>query len=61
MIETHMRKAMIPVEELFAAWRRDLKYVAAYDALDNEFTSATAKIERSEISARRRRRGNECR
>jgi hypothetical protein len=44
IMETHMRKAMIPVEESFAAWRRDPKYVAAYDALENELTSATAKI-----------------
>jgi hypothetical protein len=60
-MEKHMRKAMIPVEEAFAAWRRDQKYVAAYLALENEFASATAKIGRSEISASRRRRGIECR
>lgn len=36
---------MIPVEESFAAWRKDPKYVTAYTALDDEFSLAKAMIE----------------
>jgi hypothetical protein len=36
---------MIPVEESFAAWRQDPKYVEAYDALGDEFSSAAGMIE----------------
>ena len=35
----------IPVEEVFAEWRRDPEYVAAYDALEEEFALASALIE----------------
>ncbi len=31
------QEVMIPVEEPFAAWRKDSKYVAAYNALEDEF------------------------
>jgi ribosome-binding protein aMBF1 (putative translation factor) len=34
----------IPAEETFARWRRDPEYVAAYDALEEEFAIATALI-----------------
>lgn len=34
-----------PVEEAFAAWRRDPEYVEAYDALEGEFSLARAGIE----------------
>ena len=40
-----MRSRMIPVEEAFAQWREDPKYVEAYDALDDEFSLAAAMIE----------------
>jgi hypothetical protein len=33
---------MIPVEESFAAWRKDPRYARAYNALDDEFARATA-------------------
>ena len=35
----------IPVEETFAEWRNDPKYVEAYDALEGEFSLAAALIE----------------
>jgi ribosome-binding protein aMBF1 (putative translation factor) len=35
---------MIPVEESFAEWRKNPKYVAAYDALEPEFALAAAFI-----------------
>jgi ribosome-binding protein aMBF1 (putative translation factor) len=38
-----MRK-YIPVEESFAEWRKDPEYVAAYDALEEEFALASALI-----------------
>ena len=34
----------IPVEESFAEWRRDPAYVAAYDALEDEFALASQII-----------------
>jgi hypothetical protein len=42
---------MIPVEESFAAWRKDPKYVAAYNALEDEFVSAAANAMRLRISS----------
>jgi hypothetical protein len=33
------------VEESFAAWRKDPEYEKAYNALEEEFTLATAMIE----------------
>jgi ribosome-binding protein aMBF1 (putative translation factor) len=37
---------MIPVEESFAAWRKDPEYEKAYnDALEDKFTLAAAMIE----------------
>jgi len=38
------RKKMIPVEESFAAWRKDPAYVKAYNALEDEFSLAAAMI-----------------
>ena len=35
----------IPVEEVFAEWRKDPEYVAAYDALEEEFGLAAALIQ----------------
>jgi hypothetical protein len=32
-----MTRKMIPVEESFAAWRKDPAYVRAYDALADQF------------------------
>ncbi len=36
---------MIPVEESFAEWRKDPKYVEAYDALEDEVSRAAALVE----------------
>jgi hypothetical protein len=58
MTETGIHKAkMIPVEELFAAWRKDPKYVEAYDALEAEFARAAATGMRLRISFEARRPG----
>ena len=35
----------IAVEEAFAEWRKDAKYVEAYEALDGEFALAAALID----------------
>jgi ribosome-binding protein aMBF1 (putative translation factor) len=40
-----MSRKMIPVEESFAAWRKDPAYVKAYNALVDEFSLAKAMIE----------------
>lgn len=40
-----MKRKMIPVEESFAAWRREPGYLEAYDALEDEFSLAAAMIE----------------
>ena len=37
-----MKRTMIPVEESFRVWREDPEYVKAYDALEDEFSLATA-------------------
>jgi ribosome-binding protein aMBF1 (putative translation factor) len=39
-----MRK-FIPVSEAFERWRKDPEYVAAYEALEEEFALASALIE----------------
>lgn len=39
-----MSRRLIPVEEAFREWRKDPKYVAAYDALEDEFAVAAALI-----------------
>jgi ribosome-binding protein aMBF1 (putative translation factor) len=38
-------RKLIPVEESFAKWRKDPKYVEAYNALEDEFSLATALID----------------
>jgi DNA-binding XRE family transcriptional regulator len=40
-----MRRKMAPVEESVAAWRRNPDYETAYNALEDEFSLATAMIE----------------
>jgi hypothetical protein len=35
---------MIPVEQSFAEWRKDPKYVEAYNALEDEFEFAAVMI-----------------
>jgi ribosome-binding protein aMBF1 (putative translation factor) len=40
-----MKRKFIPVEEAFAEWRKDPKYVAAYDALEEEFALASSLIQ----------------
>jgi len=39
-----MKTKFIPVEAPFKQWKKDPKYVAAYDALDEEFALASAMI-----------------
>jgi ribosome-binding protein aMBF1 (putative translation factor) len=39
-----MKPKFIPVEESFAQWQKDPKYVAEYDALEEEFVLASAMI-----------------
>ena len=39
-----MSRKFIPVEEAFREWRKDPKFVAAYDALEDEFAVASALI-----------------
>jgi hypothetical protein len=39
-----MKPKFIPVEESFSQWKKDPKYVAAYDALEGEFALASAPI-----------------
>ena len=39
-----MKTKFIPVEESFKQWKKDPKYVAAYDALESEFALASAMI-----------------
>ena len=40
-----MSRKLIPVEESFRQWRKDPRYKAAYDALEEEFSLASAMIE----------------
>ena len=39
-----MKRKFIPVEESFKQWKKDPKYIAAYDALEKEFAIASAMI-----------------
>jgi DNA-binding XRE family transcriptional regulator len=39
-----MTRPFIPVAQAFRKWRKDADYVAAYDALDDEFAVAAALI-----------------
>jgi ribosome-binding protein aMBF1 (putative translation factor) len=39
-----MKRKFIPVQESFAKWKKDPKYVAAYTALEEEFAFASALI-----------------
>ncbi len=39
-----MTRKMIPVEESFAKWRKDPAYLAAYNALEDEFALAEVMI-----------------
>ena len=39
-----MKTKFIPVEESFKNWKKDPKYVAAYQALEEEFALASAMI-----------------
>ena len=39
-----MKKIFIPAEESFKQWKKDPRYVAAYDALEAEFALASAGI-----------------
>lgn len=40
-----MNRKLIDADEVVAAWRNDPAYVAAYDALEDEFALARALIE----------------
>jgi hypothetical protein len=37
-----MKRKFIPAEESFRQWKKDPKYVAEYEALENEFALASA-------------------
>jgi ribosome-binding protein aMBF1 (putative translation factor) len=39
-----MKRKYIAVEESFKQWKKDPKFVAAYDALESEFALASAMI-----------------
>jgi len=39
-----MKRKFIPVEESFKQWKKDAKYVAAYDTLEKEFAIASSMI-----------------
>jgi len=39
-----MKRKFIPAEESFKQWKKDPKYVAAYNALEAEFALASAMI-----------------
>jgi ribosome-binding protein aMBF1 (putative translation factor) len=39
-----MKQKFIPVEESFKQWKKDPRYLAAYDALEEEFALASAMI-----------------
>lgn len=39
-----MTRKLIPVEEAFGRWRKDPEFVAAYDAMEEEFALAAALI-----------------
>ena len=39
-----MKRQFIPASEAFKEWRKDPEYVAAYDALEEEFALASALI-----------------
>jgi ribosome-binding protein aMBF1 (putative translation factor) len=39
-----MRTKFIPVEDSFKMWKKDPKYVAAYEELEEEFVLASAMI-----------------
>jgi len=41
----------IPVEEAFAEWRKDLEFVAAYDALEEEEFALAASLIRARADA----------
>ena len=55
-----MTRMFIPVEESFKEWRKDPAYVAAYDALEEEFALANevlkarsrAKLSQAELAER---------
>lgn len=39
-----MTRKFIPVEESFAKWKKDAKYIAVYESLEQEFALASAMI-----------------
>jgi ribosome-binding protein aMBF1 (putative translation factor) len=39
-----MKQKFIPVEETFKEWKKNPKYIAAYDELESEFALASAMI-----------------
>ena len=40
-----MRRKFIPADESFKEWKKDPKYTAAYDALEEEFALASSLIQ----------------
>jgi hypothetical protein len=45
-----MKTKFIPVEESFKKWKKDPRYVAAYNALDEEFARADADMTQEEAA-----------
>ena len=45
-----MKRQYIPAEEAFKEWRKDPEYVAAYDALEEEFALASASIKARDVA-----------
>lgn len=43
-----MKRKYIPADESFRQWKQDPKFIAEYDALENEFALASASIEAQE-------------
>ena len=44
MLTAGKERAGIAVEKSFAVWRKDPKYVVAYEALEEEFSRAAASM-----------------
>jgi hypothetical protein len=47
--EKKTREGMISVKESFTAWRKNPKYVAAYNGLEEEFSRAAAAAKQASL------------
>ncbi len=48
-------RKFIPIDEAFREWEKDLHFIAAYEALEDEFARVGPQIEEKALQARRRR------